>query len=91
MMGDPSPRPYCVSVCGAETHAHGSKSSKEPYRGIRQVMFESELCTPPSAKVGVNGARRYGAKLIETKRDRDLNLTPMSYKKLSKYGEYSRH
>ena len=28
MMGDPSPRPYCVSVCGAETHAHGSKSSR---------------------------------------------------------------
>ena len=39
------------------------------------------LCTPPSAKVGMNGARRYGAKLKETKRDHDLNLTPMSYKK----------
>ena len=55
---------------------------EEPYRGNKASAGASDLCTPPSAKVGVNGARRYGAKLIETKRDRDLNLTPMSYKKI---------
>ena len=58
-MGDPSPRSDCVSeVRGAETHAHGSKSSRademDPKVNGRSVRLTTRL---KSSKVGMESSK----------------------------------